>query len=162
MQEIENKNTNSIFENIKHIDEYNNEFWYNGKNGSYPELIFWTTGSYDGSSGDTGLYARDAFTGGAVRQSIANVGTSDELKFGATTVYGLYSLWMPGYNGHHPRETHPVEKVKLVGKLYSPFTSYRTPEHVQFTLNPTNNYVAIDNSKLATNIKYDEYDNVLK
>ena len=28
MQEIENKNTNSIFENIKHIDEYNNEFWY--------------------------------------------------------------------------------------------------------------------------------------
>ena len=25
MQEIENKNTNSIFENIKHIDEYNNE-----------------------------------------------------------------------------------------------------------------------------------------
>ena len=141
---------------------YNNEFWYNGKNGSYPELIFWTTGSYDGSSGDTGLYAIDAFTGGALRQSIANVGTSDELNFGATTVYGLYSLWMPGYNGHHPRETHPVEKVKLVGKLYSPFTSYRTPEHVQFTLNPTNNYVAIDNSKLATNIKYDEYDNVLK
>lgn len=28
MQEIENKNTNSIFENIKHIDEYNNEFLY--------------------------------------------------------------------------------------------------------------------------------------
>ena len=28
MQEIENKNTNSIFENIKHIDEYDNEFWY--------------------------------------------------------------------------------------------------------------------------------------
>mgnify|MGYP003248059225 CR=1 FL=1 len=28
MQEIENKNTNSIFENIKHIDEYNNDFWY--------------------------------------------------------------------------------------------------------------------------------------
>lgn len=28
MQGIENKNTNSIFENIKHIDEYNNEFWY--------------------------------------------------------------------------------------------------------------------------------------
>ncbi len=28
MQKIENKNTNSIFENIKHIDEYNNEFWY--------------------------------------------------------------------------------------------------------------------------------------
>lgn len=28
MQEIENNNTNSIFENIKHIDEYNNDFWY--------------------------------------------------------------------------------------------------------------------------------------
>ena len=28
MQEIENKNTNSIFENIKYIDEYNNEIWY--------------------------------------------------------------------------------------------------------------------------------------
>ena len=28
MQEIENKNTNSIFENIKHIDEYNNDFLY--------------------------------------------------------------------------------------------------------------------------------------
>lgn len=26
MQEIENKNTNSIFENIKHIDEHNNDF----------------------------------------------------------------------------------------------------------------------------------------
>ena len=28
MKEIENKYTNSIFENIKHIDEYGNEFWY--------------------------------------------------------------------------------------------------------------------------------------
>ena len=28
MQEIENKNTNSIFDNIKHIYEYNNEFQY--------------------------------------------------------------------------------------------------------------------------------------
>lgn len=28
MQEIENGYTNGIFENIKHIDEYGNEFWY--------------------------------------------------------------------------------------------------------------------------------------
>ena len=28
MQEIENNNTNSIFENIKHIDDYGNEYWY--------------------------------------------------------------------------------------------------------------------------------------
>ena len=28
MQEIENKNTNSIFENIKNKNEYNNDFWY--------------------------------------------------------------------------------------------------------------------------------------
>ena len=28
MQEIENKNTNSIFENIKHIDEYNKVLEY--------------------------------------------------------------------------------------------------------------------------------------
>ena len=28
MKKIENKYTNSIFENIKHIDDYGNEFWY--------------------------------------------------------------------------------------------------------------------------------------
>lgn len=28
MYKIENKYTTSIFENIKHIDEYGNEFWY--------------------------------------------------------------------------------------------------------------------------------------
>ena len=28
IHEIENKNTNSIFENIKHIDKYNNDFLY--------------------------------------------------------------------------------------------------------------------------------------
>lgn len=28
MKKIENKYTNSIFENIKHVDEYGNEFWY--------------------------------------------------------------------------------------------------------------------------------------
>lgn len=27
MKEIENKYNNNIFENIKHIDEYDNEFW---------------------------------------------------------------------------------------------------------------------------------------
>ena len=28
MKKIEDKYTNSIFENIKHIDEYANEYWY--------------------------------------------------------------------------------------------------------------------------------------
>lgn len=28
MNEIENKYTNNIFENIKHTNEYGNEFWY--------------------------------------------------------------------------------------------------------------------------------------
>ena len=28
MKKIENEFNNSIFENIKHIDEYENEFWY--------------------------------------------------------------------------------------------------------------------------------------
>ncbi len=28
MEKIENKYNNSIFENIKHIDEYGNEYWY--------------------------------------------------------------------------------------------------------------------------------------
>ena len=28
MNKIENKYTTSIFENIKHIDEYGNEYWY--------------------------------------------------------------------------------------------------------------------------------------
>ena len=28
MKIIENKYSNNTFENIKHIDEYNNEFWY--------------------------------------------------------------------------------------------------------------------------------------
>lgn len=27
MEKIEIKNTNSIFESIKHIDDYGNEFW---------------------------------------------------------------------------------------------------------------------------------------
>ena len=28
MKKIENRYTNNIFENIKHIDEYGNEYWY--------------------------------------------------------------------------------------------------------------------------------------
>lgn len=28
MKKIESKYTSNIFENIKHIDEYGNEFWY--------------------------------------------------------------------------------------------------------------------------------------
>lgn len=28
MKKSENKYTNNIFENIKHIDEYRNEYWY--------------------------------------------------------------------------------------------------------------------------------------
>ena len=28
MKKIENKYNNSTFENIKHIDEYGNEYWY--------------------------------------------------------------------------------------------------------------------------------------
>lgn len=27
MEKIENKYNNSIFENIKHVDEYGNEYW---------------------------------------------------------------------------------------------------------------------------------------
>ena len=28
MKKIRDKYTNSIFENIKHVDEYGNEYWY--------------------------------------------------------------------------------------------------------------------------------------
>ena len=28
MKKIKDKYTNSIFENIKHVDEYANEYWY--------------------------------------------------------------------------------------------------------------------------------------
>ena len=28
MKKIDNEYTNSVFENIKHIDEFGNEFWY--------------------------------------------------------------------------------------------------------------------------------------
>lgn len=28
MDKIENKYSNSIFENIKHVDQYRNEYWY--------------------------------------------------------------------------------------------------------------------------------------
>jgi len=28
MKKFSNKNTNSTFENIKHIDEYGNEYWF--------------------------------------------------------------------------------------------------------------------------------------